>query len=271
MAFIHHDDAPCALASGPRILTSGAMPHTQAYVRQLRTLGAVVTPYQMGALDKFWRASIRDGWKSTIQRLYLPVWGSNAANAVDASLPSRSGTFMGTVNPANKCATGTTGALDSNWTAATSGTTWPNIGIMLQTTTLLSEPAILCGTPGGNGIIQLDQYNNTRTLLTTGNQTGSLTAAYTTDQLLYGYGLTNDTKNLVTSTNGAAGKRDFNTLVNGDYPPLPLYFMASNLGYISLPSARGFGMMGITHGVNSDAMAVALAGSVNTLVNELRA
>ena len=44
MAFIHHDDAPCALASGPRILTTGAMPATQAYARQLRTLGAVVTP-----------------------------------------------------------------------------------------------------------------------------------------------------------------------------------------------------------------------------------
>jgi hypothetical protein len=30
-------------------------------------------------------------------------------------------------------------------------------------------------------------------------------------------------------------------------------------------------MMGITHGVNTDAMAVAVASAVNTLVNELRA
>ena len=108
-------------------------------------------------------------------------------------------------------------------------------------------------------------------VLLTGNQTGSLIAAYTTDQLIYGYGLTNNTKNLVTSSNGLAGKRDFNALVDGDYPAIPMYFMASNLGFISLPSARGFGMMGITHGVNSDAMAVSLAGAVNTLVNELRA
>jgi hypothetical protein len=249
-------------------------PHkeTRAYFAALKTNGVTATLHQQRSFDNFVRAGKLGGWLSTIQRLFLPVWGVAAANAVDAVLPSRSGTWVGTVSHANKCATGTTGALDSTWTPSTSGTTWPNIGIMLQTTTLLSEPAVLCGGPGGTGQTQMDQYDNVRTLFNIGaSASGQIVAAYTTDQLLYGYGLTNNTKNLVTSTNGVAGKRDSNAIVDGDYPSLPMYFMASNLGAVSLPSARGFGAMGITHGVNTDAMAVAVASAVNTLVNKLRA
>jgi hypothetical protein len=100
-------------------------PHkeTRHYFAALKTNGVTATLHQQRAFDNFVRIGKLGGWLSGIQRLFIPVWGSNAANAVDAILPSRSGTWVGTVNPTGKAATGdgTTGYLDMVCNTATTG------------------------------------------------------------------------------------------------------------------------------------------------------
>ena len=87
---------------------------SKAYFAALATNGVTATQAQRDAYNIFIAAGKREGWLSGIQRMFIPVWGVAAANAVDAILPSRSGTWVGTVTHTGKAATGdgTTGYLD---------------------------------------------------------------------------------------------------------------------------------------------------------------
>ena len=66
------------------------------YIVSLLATGSTVTPTQQSAINTFVETGKADGWYSSLKRIYLPIWGSAAANAID--LVSRtSGTFVGTV------------------------------------------------------------------------------------------------------------------------------------------------------------------------------
>ena len=96
---------------------------SKAYFAALATNGVTATQAQRDAYNIFIATGKREGWLSGIQRMFIPVWGVAAANAVDAILPSRSGTWVGTVTHTGKAATsdGTTGYLDMVLNTTTSG------------------------------------------------------------------------------------------------------------------------------------------------------
>jgi hypothetical protein len=96
---------------------------SKAYFAALATNGVTATQAQRDAYNIFIAAGKREGWLSGIQRMFIPVWGVAAANAVDAILPSRSGTWVGTVTHTGKAATGdgTTGYLDMVLNTTTTG------------------------------------------------------------------------------------------------------------------------------------------------------
>lgn len=67
-----------------------------AYVAVIESAGASVTDVQKSAIDDFYGQAKTSGYYSSLKRLYLPIWGAAAPNAVDMITRS-SGTFNGSV------------------------------------------------------------------------------------------------------------------------------------------------------------------------------
>lgn len=78
-------------------LSSGGFdPIAARYLRTIESAGATISTTQRNAVSAFFRAGKSEGWFTQIGRLYLPIWGVAAPNAVDL-ITSTSGTFSGTV------------------------------------------------------------------------------------------------------------------------------------------------------------------------------
>jgi hypothetical protein len=85
----------------------------EAYVAAVVAAGATVSAGQRAAIDTFYRAAKSGGYYSSLKRLYLPIWGVAAANAIDM-ITLASGTFNGSVTHAAGYVQGdgTTGWMD---------------------------------------------------------------------------------------------------------------------------------------------------------------
>jgi len=70
-------------------------PDASAYIAAVTTAGATVTSAQRTFIDNFYKAAKLDYYTS-LKRLYLPIWGVAAANAIDM-ITRTSGTFNGGV------------------------------------------------------------------------------------------------------------------------------------------------------------------------------
>jgi hypothetical protein len=88
-------------------------PDAAAYFEAVATAGGTVSDAQKTAIDTFYRTGKSDGWYSSLKRMYLPIWGVAAPNAIDM-IELASGTFNGTVTHAAGYVQGdgTTGYLD---------------------------------------------------------------------------------------------------------------------------------------------------------------
>jgi hypothetical protein len=102
---------------------SGALADTDAvaYIAAVRAAGATVTPEQEIIIDNFYKAAKLDYYTS-LKRLYLPIWGVAAANAIDM-ITRTSGTFNGGVTHGAGFvqSNGTTGWFDTGVTPGTLG------------------------------------------------------------------------------------------------------------------------------------------------------
>jgi hypothetical protein len=72
--------------------TGGLHPLAVAYTNAVETAGATITTAQKLAISAFFKSGARDGWLSSMKRLYLPIWAAAAPNAVGL-INSTSGTF----------------------------------------------------------------------------------------------------------------------------------------------------------------------------------
>ncbi len=73
----------------------GLDPDAKAYIVAVEAAGAIVTSTQRNAINAFVKGGKADGWWASMRRIYLPIWGIAAPNAID--IVSRiSGTFVGT-------------------------------------------------------------------------------------------------------------------------------------------------------------------------------
>ena len=70
-----------------------------AYIAAVEGAGVSVSATQRGAIDDFYVAAKADSYYTSLKRLYLPIWASAAANAIDM-IGLTSGTFNGTVTHA---------------------------------------------------------------------------------------------------------------------------------------------------------------------------
>jgi hypothetical protein len=246
------------------------MPATQAYARQLRTLGVTVTPYQMGALDKFWRGAGTEG----LVRLFLPVWGSAAANAVDAVLPSRSGSFVGTVNYTGKAATsdGITGyldmALNTMAEGMNTGTFWMAVQ-QLAGGVGMSRVELSIGGAISPAQQTVGRYSNI-SVITSGTTLALTQASVTTVGLTLGY--RSVANRGIVEYDGVNGSSTHQTAPAEVFYSGAIYGMAIINGATpSLYSDRPTVLLAAGNGTLTPAQSEALAARLHTLVTQLRA
>ena len=77
------------------VLSSGGFDRLAArYISAVESAGASVSADQKTAIDSFFKQGKTDGWLSSMRRIYLPIWGAAAPNAIDMC-SGASGTFVG--------------------------------------------------------------------------------------------------------------------------------------------------------------------------------
>ena len=76
--------------------TSGLDPSAKAYINAVVAAGATVSGAQRTAINNFYKTGKNDGWYSSLKRMYLPIWGVAAPNAI-CMTSLTSGTFVGGV------------------------------------------------------------------------------------------------------------------------------------------------------------------------------
>lgn len=69
-------------------------PDAKAYIAAVVATGVTVTATQRTAVDTFYKTAKADSYYTSLKRLYLPIWGVAAANAIDM-ISLTSGTFNG--------------------------------------------------------------------------------------------------------------------------------------------------------------------------------
>jgi hypothetical protein len=73
-------------------------PDASAYIASLIAASATVTGAQRTAINDFFTLGKTQGWYAQLRRIYLPIWGAAAPNAIDMVTRS-SGTFVGGTTP----------------------------------------------------------------------------------------------------------------------------------------------------------------------------
>ena len=93
-----------------------------AYIALVEAAGATVSGAQRTALNEFYDSAEAEGYYTSLKRLYLPIWGVAAANAIDM-IGGTSGTFNGGVTHGAGFVqgNGTTGYFDAGATYSAMG------------------------------------------------------------------------------------------------------------------------------------------------------
>jgi hypothetical protein len=78
----------------------GLDPSAKAYINTVVAAGATVSGAQRTAINNFVKTGKTDGWYSSLSRIYLPIWGVAAPNAI-CMTSLTSGTFNGGVTHAS--------------------------------------------------------------------------------------------------------------------------------------------------------------------------
>lgn len=80
----------------PAFAGIGLDPDALAYITAVENTGTSVSANQKTAINSFFKQGKTDNWFSLMRRIYLPIWGLAAPNAIDM-ISNTSGTFNGTV------------------------------------------------------------------------------------------------------------------------------------------------------------------------------
>ena len=103
---------------------TGLDPDAKSYIDAVVAAGATVTPTQRDAINTFYKTGKSNGWYSSLKRIYLPIWGVAAPNAIEMATRT-SGTFVGTVAHSSGFVKGdgSTGYFDFGTVMSTDGLT----------------------------------------------------------------------------------------------------------------------------------------------------
>jgi hypothetical protein len=129
---------------------SGLDPDAAAYIALVEiALGSSISTVQKNALDVFYRAEKLAGRYTYLKRMYLPIWGNAAANAI-CMVSRTSGTFVGTVTHGAGFVRGdgSTGYFNTRVTGPAIGMSGGN-SMLMSASKLGPSISRECGTFGG--------------------------------------------------------------------------------------------------------------------------
>ena len=130
---------------------SGIDADAKAYIDAVVAGGGTVSGTQRNAINTFYKTGKSDGWYSSLKRLYLPIWGVAAPNAI-CMTSLTSGTFVGGVTHGAGFVQGNglTGYFNVGATPASLGITSSSAHICFASLTNFTNVFPLGGM-GGNG------------------------------------------------------------------------------------------------------------------------
>jgi hypothetical protein len=164
----------------------GLDPSAKAYINAVVAAGATVNSTQQNAINTFYKIGKAQGWYGQLKRMFLPIWGIAAPNAI-GMISGSSGTFNGTVTHAAGYVQGdgSTGYFDFGSRMPTDGLTFDNGLMFALCNQAPTAGSSYIGVVSGNNaqairaatttVIQA-RYTNIATVLNGGNNmTGVLT------------------------------------------------------------------------------------------------
>lgn len=133
-----------------------------AYIAAVEAAGATVSGAQASAVNDFYVSAKADNYYTSLKRLYLPIWGVAAANAIDM-ITGASGTFNGGVTHSAGYVqgNGTTGYFDLGESFTEIGCSDTSVSVFggLKSEPLTASDATIIGVaPAAGTIMQL--YTN---------------------------------------------------------------------------------------------------------------
>jgi hypothetical protein len=242
--------------------TSGLDPSAKAYINAVVAAGATVSGAQRTAINTFVKTGKSDGWYSQLKRMYLPIWGVAAPNAI-CMTSLTSGTFVGGVTHSSGYVTtnGSTGHFLSDASPGQAGCTLNGSGVFA----LISAASAFNLSSSNNICGASTSLTTTRTSLV-GNITTSLFAGFGPNSSVFGNYLTgidrrgvahfqrNSSADRFLSFRNSSGEVNTGLLANASSSlnsTIPMAFMANNnngvvSGYI--PSTVYNGVWGMADG-----------------------
>jgi hypothetical protein len=137
-----------------------------AYIVSLLSAGATVTPTQQAAINTFFKAEKMAGRYALLKRIYLPIWGASAANAI-CMKSLTSGTFVGNVTHGAGFvkSDGTTGYFDGGVSPAAAGCLLESASIFCLSYELnkfITNTERFCGVQGANNLTRtwIERYGS---------------------------------------------------------------------------------------------------------------
>ena len=118
----------------------GLDPAAKAYINAIVGAGASVSGAQRTAINNFYKSAKTDGYYNQVKRLYLPIWGVAAPNAVDL-ITTTSGTFVGGVTHSSGFVQGNDSNAYFNYQATPNGVGL-SVGNSSVFSLLLEKPSI---------------------------------------------------------------------------------------------------------------------------------
>ena len=241
--------------------TAGLDPSAKAYIDAVVAAGATVTSTQRRAINDFYKTGKSQGWYGQLKRLYLPIWGVAAPNAID-TISLLSGTFSGGITHSSGYVTSnaTTGYFSLDLAPASLGLTTSSGSAycLVTSTAAIGGATQLCGvqdssnnsriqmTGGGAGIRAIRVFSAAGNTYAETDSRSVLVASKTTTTTNSAYKRTSS--GFVTTVNEAAS----GTAVVGTTRPLAV--MANNnngtVGTFS-PIAARFGAYGMGLGLTA--------------------
>lgn len=243
-------------------------PGAAAYRAALIAAGAVLTGDQSQAISAFFRKGAAAGWLSKVLRLYLPVWGSAAPNALNVLAPGTSGTWVGTVSHAGSQvqSTGGNGYFNTGFNGL--GYAPAEIGLFAVSPTV-DPSGVLIGCRNTTDLL-LDNYTS-RSGWVVGAPASASFAGYSGMHLRLGYGTGAVTKIARLAPGGSALTIENSYTPTGAVPNAVVYALCFNSAGPSLYNVQPFYSFGVVGGAWTDAQASSFALSLDRLVTGLRA
>jgi hypothetical protein len=243
----------------------GLDPDAKAYINAVVAAGATVSGTQRSAINTFVKTGKTNGWYSSLKRIYLPIWGVAAPNAI-CMTSLTSGTFVGGVTHSSGYVTtnGSTGHFLSDASPGQAGCTLNGGGVFV----LISAASSLSGSSLTTATVicgAATSVSTTRTTLT-GNSVTTLFAGFGPNSSTFGNYLTSgDRRGVVNFQRNSSADRfllfrnssgEVNTglLANASGSlnnTIPMAFMANNVnGAVSayVPATVYNGAWGMTDG-----------------------